>query len=240
MAQTNQLVVTYEDGIHEPLILGSSWKTMYSYENFLALSQNVRNTLIHKKKEVCNKVIKQFTTYPKCKLEPSKIKIQKLSDVKKTAEQWEEKSSKQNVVDVTQVVKHDSIESKPPVSPDNMKVIMSELSETVNKLVGIINQIPSDEDLESAIHHEDRKIMDILHKIELDAFNAADGYIYAKMIKDCRKKRRAVKDMVRIKNELSCISNESFINQSKSMLKAIKDLDDRKYKPRELKGLFED
>lgn len=73
----------------------------------------------------------------------------------------------------------------------------------------------------------DRKIMDVLHKIEISNFNACDGYIYAKMIKDIREERRA------IKNEYEAVSIA--INE---LSKDVKDNTGKTYRVRELINEF--
>jgi hypothetical protein len=84
----------------------------------------------------------------------------------------------------------------------------------------------------------DLMIQDILHKIEFEEFNAAEGYCLAKQIKDIRVGRRD------FKNELETMSSlidtiKPVINNIKTANRKVVALEqkqkDRKYTPRILK-----
>lgn len=75
----------------------------------------------------------------------------------------------------------------------------------------------------------DRKITDVLHKIELTSFNASDGYTYARMLKEIQTERRA------IKNEYSMV-----MNAVNALSLDVNDNSNKEYKVRELNNVFGD
>lgn len=82
----------------------------------------------------------------------------------------------------------------------------------------------------------DKEICDIQHAAEFFSLNAAQGYKLYKMLHDVTVERRAIKDeMQRIDIVLDNLDTQS-IN---SVKKRLKGLDNRSYKPRVLKELFE-
>jgi len=72
-------------------------------------------------------------------------------------------------------------------------------------------------DLKTKLRNLDVALQDINHYIENNNFNASQGYILAKSIKELRKERR------NIKNELDTLSylKKNFVNKSKNNLKSV-------------------
>lgn len=89
--------------------------------------------------------------------------------------------------------------------------------------------------LSAEVSKEDLIQQDLLHKIEFSNFNDTQSYAYMRLLKECRLKRREAKNNLfavqRLQAHLVDVSN---------MQKEFAGMDDRKYKPRVLKGLFED
>lgn len=89
--------------------------------------------------------------------------------------------------------------------------------------------------LSAEVSKEDLIQQDLLHKIEFSNFNDTQSYAYMRLLKECRLKRREAKNNLfavqRLQAHLVDVSN---------MQKEFASMDDRKYKPRVLKGLFEE
>jgi hypothetical protein len=104
---------------------------------------------------------------------------------------------------------------------------MSEKAEYLNKYSKSINKQLSEIELE---------IEDMYHYIEFSSFNAAQGYHAYKMLKERLIKRRQLKDeqilldSIQERNMLTCTKDHVDNTVSK--------LDERKYRPRVLKELF--
>lgn len=84
----------------------------------------------------------------------------------------------------------------------------------------------------------DKELSDIEHYIEFTKFSASEGYNLAKSIKECRQRRREIKnnlELISILNLGCCnmISNGTLLNR-------INSLNDKKYTPRVLTDLFTD
>ena len=78
------------------------------------------------------------------------------------------------------------------------------------------------------------EITDLEHYIEFSKFNVPDAYKAYKMLRDTLQERRKLKDTIRIVTELYDNCNVDKIASVK------KELDNRVYKPRQLKGLFDE
>lgn len=87
----------------------------------------------------------------------------------------------------------------------------------------------------------DKEICDIMHYIEFYNLDAAKGYKVYKMLKDCRLKRRKIKDEhEKVNAAIQALANEELIEKMKMALKQMKGLDQRTYTPRILTELFMD
>jgi hypothetical protein len=129
-----------------------------------------------------------------------------------------------------QVVKEVVSEQKPEFG--SSKYIVSVLSETIAKLNCRHLEL-SDE-----LSKFDRQITDIEHYIEFNAgkFNACEGYKAYKLLQDVLVKRRKVKDELQI---LQVVKDKmAFPDDIENIQERVKELEERKYEPRELKYLF--
>ena len=87
----------------------------------------------------------------------------------------------------------------------------------------------------------DKEICDIMHYIEFYNLDAAKGYKMYKMLKDCRLRRRKIKDEYeKVGVAITTLANEDLIEKMKTALKQMKGLDNRVYTPRILTELFEE
>ena len=87
----------------------------------------------------------------------------------------------------------------------------------------------------------DKEICDIMHYIEFYNLDAAKGYKMYKMLKDCRLRRRKIKDEYeKVGAAITTLANEDLIEKMKTALKQMKGLDNRVYTPRILTELFEE
>lgn len=87
----------------------------------------------------------------------------------------------------------------------------------------------------------DKEICDIMHYIEFYNLDAAKGYKMYKMLKDCRLRRRKIKDEYeKVGAAITVLANEDLIEKMKTALKQMKGLDNRLYTPRILTELFEE
>jgi len=84
----------------------------------------------------------------------------------------------------------------------------------------------------------DKKIQDLLHKVELHSFSASEGYKLARMIKDARLERRVVNNEIIKLGKIKKIFSFDEIKYSKVLSNQIQTLNNRTYTPRILKDLF--
>jgi hypothetical protein len=130
-----------------------------------------------------------------------------------------------------QVVKEVAPEQKPEFG--SSKYIVSVLSETIAKLNCRHLEL-SDE-----LSKFDRQITDIEHYIEFNAgkLNACKGYKAYKLLQDVLVKRRKVKDELQI---LQVVKDKMALpDDIENIHERVKELENRKYEPREFKHLFE-
>lgn len=80
----------------------------------------------------------------------------------------------------------------------------------------------------------ERQECDVLHKVEVDNFNASGGFKWAKMIKNIRQKRRAVKNILRFIDKTQGSTDIAVVVQEINAIKSLK------YFPRALPELFEE
>lgn len=87
----------------------------------------------------------------------------------------------------------------------------------------------------------DKEICDIMHYIEFNNLDATNGYKTYKMLKDCRLRRRKIKDdLEKVNIIIPAFEDKEFVGKLKTCLNQIKGLEHRKYTPRILDELFED
>lgn len=86
----------------------------------------------------------------------------------------------------------------------------------------------------------EKEICDIMHYIEFNNLDAANGYKIYKMLRECRLKRRQIKDEdVRVTATIQALGNNELQEKLKESIIKIKALDNRNYRPRVLSELFE-
>ena len=87
----------------------------------------------------------------------------------------------------------------------------------------------------------DKEICDIMHYIEFYNLDAAKGYKMYKILKECRLRRRKIKDEYeKVGAAITALANDDLIEKIKTALKQMKGLDNRLYTPRILTELFEE
>lgn len=86
----------------------------------------------------------------------------------------------------------------------------------------------------------EKEICDIMHYIEFNNLDAANGYKIYKMLRECRLRRRKIKDEdVRVTVAIQALGNIELQDKLKESMCQIKALDNRNYRPRVLNELFE-
>lgn len=132
--------------------------------------------------------------------------------------------------------------SKNDLSQNTEKVLVAENIQVwidkINNINGLVAEaLQRKEILERQLKNLEDEMLDIEHYIEFQNLNAAQGYKASKELKECRMKRRSVK------NELAVINiilgqkiREMF---SDEVYQGIKELDERIYKPRVRTDLFD-
>lgn len=141
-------------------------------------------------------------------------------------------SSPQNVKQVSRIDLMNNTEKV--MVTENIRIWLDRIS-NMNGLVA--DAIKRKEALEKQLQNLEDERLDIEHYIEFQKLNAAQGYKASKELKDCRVKRRSVK------NELAVI--DIILNHKMSEIvgnevcKKIEELDKRTYKPRVRTDLFD-
>lgn len=108
----------------------------------------------------------------------------------------------------------------------------------ISDLNGLIKEVKTrKEQLMNQLHRFEDELMDIEHYIEFSNLNAAQGYRASKEIKECRMKRRSVKNELFVLDIILEQRTNEII--SEEIQKVIQGLDRRTYKPRVRKDLFD-
>lgn len=96
------------------------------------------------------------------------------------------------------------------------------------------------EELKKELSEVDQEICDMLHLVELYELTSEEEFRTVKLLKDARQRRRDIKDeMTRLDYFQTSFGTETNITEAKNVIKQIKKLDHRVYKPRQLPELFE-
>lgn len=89
--------------------------------------------------------------------------------------------------------------------------------------------------LSAEVSKQDLIQQDLLHKVEFSDITGVQSYAYMCLLKECRLKRR------KAKNSLFAVQRlQAHLVDVDSLQKELAGMDDRKYTPRVLKGLFEE
>lgn len=115
-------------------------------------------------------------------------------------------------------------------------------NEYVEELISFSSQLRQYRlNLNYMLSEVDKEICDIMHYIEFYNLDAAKGYKTYKMLKDCRLRRRKIKDEYeKVSAAITVFANDDLIDKLKNALHQMKGLDARTYKPRVLAELFEE
>ena len=112
----------------------------------------------------------------------------------------------------------------------------------IEDLIGFSSQLKQYRvNLNYMLSEVDKEICDIMHYIEFNNLDAAKGYKVYKMIKDCRMRRRKIKDEhEKVNAAIQVLANDELIDKMRTALKQMRGLDQRLYTPRVLTELFAD
>lgn len=105
----------------------------------------------------------------------------------------------------------------------------------------VASGIPNYRD-ELAKKHSDieQKICDVLHYIELYETDDDEARALIELLRVCRENRREIKDeLIRIEYFQTHLGTSANVTKAKQALKAVKGLENRKYRPRKYEELFE-
>lgn len=123
------------------------------------------------------------------------------------------------------------------VKASDSKEIIS-LLEKVNDMTNFLESLENKKtQLCAELSKVDREISDWMHYIEFKSFNACQGYIAAKNLSECRKRRRLIKNEFQVLKEVANCTNNVDINIDK-INSFVKSMDNRTYHPKENKMLF--
>jgi len=113
---------------------------------------------------------------------------------------------------------------------------------TMNEIISFSSQLKQYRvNLNHMLSEVDKEICDIMHFIEFNNLDAAKGYKMYKMLRDCRLRRRKIKEEhEKVNAAIQVFANEELIDKMKVALKQMKGLDNRIYSPRVLTELFEE
>lgn len=116
----------------------------------------------------------------------------------------------------------------------DMESIENSLNSLSTQLTGLMNNKPY---LERELSKVDLEIQDLVHYLEFYSFSASEGYKIAKAIKDCRLRRRKIKDELQVINIMKTHTCNLIANGSTNA--AIAGLNSRAYAPRVLTEIFQ-
>ena len=114
-----------------------------------------------------------------------------------------------------------------------------EIKQKINDLSNTIQTLLSEKDnLVNSLSEVNGKEQDILHYIEFNKFNAAEGYKLSKRLQNIRKERRIIKNKIDIINVIKQDNCYDLIYGK--TLERLDGIENRKYTPRVLNDLFND
>lgn len=117
---------------------------------------------------------------------------------------------------------------------ENIQVWLDRLSDMNGLTKDILHR---KEELFKQLHKLDDELLDIEHWIEFSRFNGVQGYMACKELKDCRLRRRTVKNEIQVLDIILGKNIEKIIGEE--IQKRISEMDNRSYKPRVRIDLFD-
>lgn len=122
---------------------------------------------------------------------------------------------------------------------DESLVEYQKIKQKINDLSNTIQTLLSEKNnLVNSLREVDGKEQDILHYIEFNKFNAAEGYKLSKKLQDIRKERRIIKNKIDVINIIKQDNCYDLIYGK--TLERLDGIENRKYTPRVLNNLFND
>jgi len=89
--------------------------------------------------------------------------------------------------------------------------LVDRFEKSTKELVGAVEEVESRfRVLCEAESQVDKEITDLLHLIEFENFNAAEGYCLSQQLKEARQRRREIKNESRILHSIKTMVNKSF------------------------------
>lgn len=117
---------------------------------------------------------------------------------------------------------------------DNIQIWLDKLSDMNGLTKDILHR---KEELIKQLHKLEDELLDIEHWIEFSRFNGVQGYMASRELKDCRLRRRSVKNEIRVLDIILEQNIEKIVGEE--IQKRITDMDNRTYKPRVRADLFD-
>jgi len=105
--------------------------------------------------------------------------------------------------------------------------LIEKYTEAIESLGSVVQEVDKHlKNLDYKIEATDKESQDLLHLLEFENFNAAEGYYIAKQLQEARKKRRKYKDNKYLLSEIkkNMNFNSKFDKHVFGMRKAIKDI----------------
>lgn len=143
----------------------------------------------------------------------------------------------EQVVIIEDEIHDSSVETRQLLETKYENVNIVDLSKLVNEIEDKFAQIRENKDyLNQSLSLVDQEISDIVHYIEFNKFSACEGYKLAKMLQECRLRRREIKNQLKIVEVASTHSVASLFKGTTSQ--ALDNIQNQQYRPRVLNNLF--
>ena len=141
------------------------------------------------------------------------------------------------VIIIEDEVLDSSVETRQVLESKYENVNIVDLSKLISEIEDKFCQIRGNKDyLNQSLSLVDQEISDIEHYIEFNKFSACEGYKLAKMLKECRLRRREIKNQLKIVEVASTHSITSLFKGTTSQ--ALDNIQNQQYTPRVLNNLF--
>lgn len=160
---------------------------------------------------------------------------------KEGTESKEEMVEKEEAVSTVKELTYDEITELIEKSENSYNLSAMDWSEYLTHFAYLVEGIKGYRDELSKKHSDiDQKISDILHYIELCETSDDEASDLVELLRVCRENRRDIKDeLQKIEYFQTNLGTNANAAKARQALKAIKGLENRKYKPRKYEELFE-